>query len=127
MNFIIVKPELSRAELIELMVQQFPEIKEDVLDEDYSDLIHLQIGYLADYANNKIGIARFDEVQRVFHFFEKVITKVDSHTENAFYVSFLEHLNMDGNSEKERMALKLLPKQFLAAYHGLRNHHLDSK
>ena len=121
MNFKIVKPEITRDELLKLLAEQFPEIEEELLDEDYSGLIHLQIGLLANYANENIEKARFDELQRIFDFFSDVVDKVDSTTENAFFVSFLEHLNMDGNTEKAKHALKLLPSRFLQEYRTLRN------
>jgi hypothetical protein len=121
MNFKFVKPEITKDELLTLMGEQFPEIKEELFDEDYAGLMHLQIGLLANYTNENIEKARFDEIQRIFDFFSAVIDKVDSTTENAFYVSFLEHLNMDGNSEKEKQALKLLPNKFIQEYRTLRN------
>ena len=121
MNFKIVKPEISRDELLTLLAEQFPEIEEELFDEDYAGLIHLQIGLLANHTNENIEKARFDEIQRIFDFFSVVIEKLDSTTENAFYVSFLEHRNMDGNSEKAKQALKLLPNKFLPEYRTLRN------
>lgn len=121
MNFIIVKPQLPKEELIELIIKEFPATKEDILDEIYEGSIHLQIGVLADYTNQCIQNARFDEVSRIFQFFDAVIDKVDSETDNAFYVSFLEHIDMDDGSNKQNEALKLLPKKYLEAYKGLRN------
>ncbi|KYG75949.1 MULTISPECIES: DUF7674 family protein [Roseivirga] len=121
MNFIIVKPQLSKEELIELIIKEFPPTKEDILDEIYEGLIHLQVGVLADYTNQCIQKSRFDEVSRIFQFFDAVIDKVDSETDNAFYVSFLEHIDMDDGSNKQNEAIKLLPKKYLEAYKGLRN------
>ena len=120
MNFIIVKPQLSKEELIELIIKEFPPTKEDILDEIYEGLIHLQVGVLADYTNQCIQKSRFDEVSRIFQFFDAVIDKVDSETDNAFYVSFLEHIDMDDGSNKQNEAIKLLPKKYLEAYKGLR-------
>ncbi len=100
------------------MITQFPEIKADAVEDD--DLIYLQIGALARYANESIERARFDEVERVFQFFHLAIDKVSSNMRNAFFVSFLEHINMDGDSEKEKYALKLLPTQYLEDYLTLR-------
>lgn len=121
MNFIILKPQLSKEELIEIIIKEFPATKEDILDEIYESSIHLQVGVLADYTNQCIQNARFDEVSRIFKFFEAVIDKVDSETDNAFYVSFLEHIDMDDGSDKQNEALKLLSEKYLGAYKGLRN------
>ena len=92
MNFKILKPDITRQEFLETLIQQFPNVKDEVLDEDYKDLIHLQVAVLARYANDQIKSKRLDEAKRIFNFFEKVIDKVDSKTENALYVSFLEHV-----------------------------------
>lgn len=119
MKFQVSKPKLSDQELIDLLVKQFPDIKEDVLDDH--GLIYLQVGALARYANQCIDKARFDELSRTFSFFDKVIEKVSSNMNNAFFVSFLEHIDMDGDSEKEKSALKLLPNKYLPYYRALRN------
>lgn len=46
-NFIIVQQEVSYPEFIQMLVKQFPTLAEDVLDEFYEDLPHLQVGLLA--------------------------------------------------------------------------------
>ncbi|MEP1069417.1 MAG: hypothetical protein ABJG99_11765 [Crocinitomicaceae bacterium] len=101
MKFIIVKPKINQKEFLKIIIDQFPEIKEEILDDDYDGLIHLQISVFARYTNNYIKIKRFDEVKRIFDFFEKVIDKVDPDTENALYVSFLEHIEFENMSENE--------------------------
>jgi hypothetical protein len=121
MKFVIVKPNLSEADFIKLLIDQFPDIKDDIIDEDYEGLIHMQVGCLADYANKCIANGRLDEVRRVFDFFEKTVEKVDSKVENALYVSFLEHVDMDNASAHASAALKLLNRKYIPAYTGLRN------
>ena len=58
MNFKVVKPEITKDELLKLIAEQFPEIEEELFDEDYAGLIHLQIGLLANNANENIEKAR---------------------------------------------------------------------
>lgn len=43
MNFQIVKPELTRDEFRVLLINYFPETKDEILDPDYGGLIHLQL------------------------------------------------------------------------------------
>ena len=112
-NFIIVKPLISRVTFLQSLVEQFPELASDVLDKDYIGLIHLQIGCMARYANQLIEQARFDTLERLFNFFQNTVDKVDSSTENALYVSFLEHLEMSGDAEKSKAAQKLLQPKYL--------------
>lgn len=55
MNFQIVKPELTSDEFIRLLVDYFPETKEEVLDPDYAGLIHLQV---VDLQTMPINVSR---------------------------------------------------------------------
>lgn len=101
MNFQTVKPELTTDEFIRLLVDYFPETTDEVLDPDYVGLIHLQVGRFANYANKSIETKRFDELKKIFDFFETTVNKVHTTGENALYVSFLEHVDFKGLSEKE--------------------------
>jgi hypothetical protein len=101
MNFQIVKPELTNDEFLRLLVDYFPETKDKVFDPDYVGLIHLQIGEFANYTNKCIATKRFDELKKIFDFFEAAVNKVHSTVENALYVSFLEHVDFNGLNEKE--------------------------
>jgi hypothetical protein len=95
-NFTIVQPSISQIEFFQLLVKHFPEIAEDVFDEDYNGLVHLQIGCMARYASELIRHGKFDFLKQLFDFFQTTVEKVDSSTENALYVSFLEHVDMAG-------------------------------
>lgn len=121
MHFNIVKSQLSTSEFIQLMAEQFPAIKDDVLDEDYDGLITLQVRFLANYANKCISTGRLDEVRRVLNFFEAVLPKVDIKVDNALHVSFLEHLDLDKDTDHAREATKLLSRELLSTYRELRN------
>ena len=50
MKFKIAKTQLSTPEFLQLLVEQFPAIKDDVLDEDYKGLITLQVKFFTKYA-----------------------------------------------------------------------------
>jgi len=101
MNFQIVKPELSTDEFLQLLVDYFPETKDEVLDPDNVGLIHLQVGGFATYANRCVETKRFDELKKIFDFFEATVNKLHTTVENALYVSFLEHVDFKGLNEKE--------------------------
>lgn len=118
-NFVIVQPLLSREDFLQLLAKEFPAIAEEVLDEDYAGLIHLQVSPMARYANGLIQAGQFDELERLFNFFHQVVTKVDSVTENALFVSFLEHVDMAGESEKAQHARRLLPAEYLPVWQAL--------
>jgi hypothetical protein len=118
MNFVITKPEISQEEFLRHLIEQFPALKSEVEDEDYQGLIHLQVACLAWYTNTCVAAGRIDEVRRILNFFHQMMEKVDTSTENALYVSFLEHLELDANNTQE--AKKLLKPKYLDIYQELR-------
>ncbi len=120
MNFVIVKPRISQEEFIKYLIEQFPMLKSELQDEDYQELIYLQIACLTRYANNCLSVGRLDELKRIFDFFQQTVDKVDSETENALYVSFLEHLEMDADNDNAREARKLLKPEHLKILKELR-------
>ncbi|HEK19298.1 DUF7674 family protein [Mucilaginibacter sp.] len=120
MKFKIAKTQLSTPEFLQLLVEQFPAIKDDVLDEDYKGLITLQVKFFTKYANNCISTGRLDEVRRVFEFFEAVLPKIDSDLDNALHVTFLERLNLDDDNVNAREASKLLNPKHLLIFRELR-------
>lgn len=118
-NFVIVKPLLSQEDFLRSLVEQFPELAHEVLDEEYVGLIHLQMGCVARYANALIQQSKFDTLERLFNFFHNTVEKVDSSTENALYVSFLERIEMNEDSAKSREAQKLLQPEYLRVWREL--------
>lgn len=118
-NFVIVQPPFSREAFLQLLAEEFTAIAEAVLDEDYAGLIHLQVSPMARHANEVIQTGQFDELKRLFDFFHHVVTKVDSVVENALFVSFLEHIDMAGESEKAKHARRLLPAEHLPVWQAL--------
>ena len=122
MNFKIIKPKISQDEFLETLAKQFPEVKNDIQDEDDNGLIHLQIATFARYTNECINNKRFDVVRKIFDFFEKTIEKIDPKTENAMYVSFLEHIEFNDLSQREiKSYLKPL---YFESWQQLRNQKL---
>lgn len=119
MKFKIIKSEITTDEFLDLLTQQFPAIKEEVLDEDWNGLIHLQVACFYRYANQCIISGRLYEVRRCFDFFEKTIEKVESRTENALYVSFLEHLDMAGVERNKAESRNLLNTKYLKIWEQL--------
>lgn len=119
MKFKIIKSAITTDEFLDLLTQQFPSIKEEVFDDDWKDLIHLQVACFYRYTNQCIISGRLDEVRRCFDFFEKTIEKVDNRTENALYVSFLEHLDMAGSEINKAESRKLLSTKYLKIWEQL--------
>ncbi|MEE1946447.1 hypothetical protein VRU48_15085 [Pedobacter sp. KR3-3] len=92
------------------LVNNFPEIKEEVLDEDIADLLSLQVGCFKRFTQNAIDLNDLITIERCFGFvdenFEQVIFKI----ENSLVISFLGHLDFSKNPKIEKMLSEKLKK-----------------
>ena len=77
---------------------------------------------LARYANDCLATARLDEVARIITFFHDTVERVDNSTENALYVSFLEHLAFEGETEDAETARQLLKPHYRQIWQQLRTY-----
>jgi hypothetical protein len=111
MNFEIVKPEINNEDLINLLSMNFPEIKDELYDSFNYGIIHLQMAVLSRYTNKHIENKQFDKTKKIIDLLLSVINKVDSETENAIYVSFIENLYF-GEMEEKLIEEKLNPRFF---------------
>ena len=111
MNFEIVKPEINNEDLINLLSMNFPEIKDELYDNFNYGIIHLQMAVLSRYTNKHIENKQFDKTKKIIDLLLSVIDKVDSETENAIYVSFIENLYF-GEMEEKLIEEKLNPRFF---------------
>jgi hypothetical protein len=111
--------KLQENQFLELLTSNFPLIKDDVYDEDWKGLIHLQIACFARYTNNRLEANDLAEVHRCFEFFEEIIDKVNAAINNALFVSYLEHINMEEESDTHVKARKFLNPEHLQAWKDL--------
>ncbi len=109
---------MNNQEFINTLVTVFPEIKDDVLDEDNDGLINLQIGYFRRLAQKAIDDNNVFNIKKCFQFVDDNIEDVEYKVENALYLSFLNKLDFAGNLKAE----KLLPKKLLNAKRDLDNY-----
>ncbi|MDJ0367094.1 hypothetical protein QMK33_18240 [Hymenobacter sp. H14-R3] len=120
-NFIIVQPEISRQAFVQLVVEQFPVVAADILDEDWAGLIHLQVACLTRHANKCVASGDLPEFTRMLRFVDYVLPKVDSALDNALHVSFIEDLMLDGDAPLLQVARQLLSPKQLEFYVAIRN------
>lgn len=110
---------MDRKEFIATMLETFPEIKDEVLDEDNNGIITLQIGCFKRFTQRAIDENNLEIVQKCFQFIDDTIEKAGgkskSKVENAIYLSFLAKLNFDNNPN----AKKYLSKKLLLAKNDL--------
>ena len=113
-------PRLTQAAFLTGLIGHFPSLEADLLDEDYSFSIHLQVGCWAIYANNCVAAGQLEEVRKAIDYFHQTVERVDPATENALYVSFLEHLAFDGSTLHAKKARSMLGPAYLHIWQELR-------
>lgn len=113
-------PRLTQAAFLTGLLEQFPSLEADLLDEDYSFSIHLQAGCWATHVNNCVTTGQLEEVQRAITYFQQTIERVDPATENALSVSFLEHLEFDGSTLNAKKARAMLSPAYQHLWQELR-------
>jgi len=104
---------------IDKLVSEFPEIKDEVLDEDYEGLITLQIGCFRRFTQKAIDDSNLILVGKCFRFVEDNINNVEFPIENSLTISYLGKLNIEPNSPIER----LLPKELKDIIDTLHNYY----
>lgn len=111
--------DFNEANFLEHLVKTFPQISEDVLDEDYEGLLPLQVGFFTRFTQRAIDANDIKLVKRCFEFVDAEIQSANSKVENVLYVTFLGKLFIPEGSSIE----KLLPDYLKAAYDDLKAYH----
>lgn len=109
---------MNNEEFINRLVSVFPDIKDDVLDEDIDGLITLQMGCFRKFTQDAIDGNNLIIIKNCFQFIDDHIGAVEFRVENAIYLSFLNKINFDKNPGTK----KLLSKKILTAKDDLDNY-----
>ncbi|MHA4895223.1 DUF7674 family protein [Pedobacter sp. PWIIR3] len=109
---------MNNKEFINYMVSTFPEIEDDVLDEDNDGLITLQLGYFMRYVQNALDKNDEKIIKKCFDFVEECAGHVEFKVENALYLSVLNKLDFKQNHRAMSFLSEklVLAKSELAAY-----------
>jgi hypothetical protein len=96
----------------ESLVEEFPELECELQDESISGLYHNQMSCFAHMTQQAIDMGDPICLKKYFKFAEHYFRIADPDLKNAFYVSYLEHLDFSGVSKigiQRESAKKLLP------------------
>ncbi len=93
---------------IDFIESRFPAISEDLRDEGWSDLLHLQIAVFARFAQAVIDEGTCEVWKEVCHTFWELWQHCTPEVENALNVSFLEHLNFTDGKRQRSWAYKAM-------------------
>jgi hypothetical protein len=107
--------KINKDQFIDKLISAFPEIKEEVSDEDYMDSIGLQVGCFTRFTQKVIDNNVILLISECFEFVNSYIDIVEFDVENSLSITWLAKLNFDNNKE----AYSLLPLKLRTLYDWL--------
>jgi hypothetical protein len=84
----------TAAQFIEQLGVEFPELREDI--REHAGLLHVQMGAFARITQTAMDVGDFETLRRQFMFADRFYRDAAPDLQNAFYVSYLEHLDFRG-------------------------------
>ena len=105
-------------DFIKLLTENFPEIKEEIIDEDYDGLLSLQIGVFRTFTQNAINKGDTSQIDRCFKFINSLLGNVEHKVENSIYMSYFSKLDFEANPTVK----KLLSKEILKNIEAIGQH-----
>jgi len=78
---------------IEQLANKFPEIKDDLLDEDYEGLLTLQIGVFKNATQKAIDCGDFNLVDQYLNYILDKFPEFDNRIENSVILSYIGKLD----------------------------------
>lgn len=95
-------------EFINAALIEYPEYKDQIMDEDWDDLPYLQMGVFTRIVNDLILDGDESKFKQILTFLGEQYEEGDDKLKNIFAVSFLEHLKFKG-----KRFIALMPKVLL--------------
>ena len=112
----------GRDDFVDAVARTFPSVAADIDPEVEGGLLHLEMAALTRAAQAAIDSESRAEVMRHFRFADELFRRAGPDLKNAFYVSYLEHLNFGGH---RAFAEKLLPPALHAGWVEINEHMAD--
>jgi hypothetical protein len=101
---------------LQQLAEQFPEIEEELLDEDYEGLITLQTGVFKRFIQKAILDNDEPILKRSFKYLNDNFELFDDKVQNSIVVSLLEHLELNSTANN------LLPVKIRSIINQLSNY-----
>jgi len=107
---------IDRKTMVEILIREFPDIEEDITDETWAGLTHLETSSFARYTQYQVENRNESELKRCFEIARKLMLDGDESIQNAMHVSYLEHLNLKDGKVPRGWVLDLMPEPLSSAY-----------
>jgi hypothetical protein len=101
---------IQHKEFLNRTISNFPELREEISDEDYADNITLQVDVLLRFTQDGINRNDVSVIKRTFDFVAEIIGMTEHKVSNSLYLSFLRKLDFSKNSQAKKLLASNLKK-----------------
>jgi hypothetical protein len=108
---------LGHKEFTPALIAAFPELQEEVEDEVFRGLLHLEMACFARYTQAAIDARLHERLSECYKFADRFFREADDELKNAFYVSYLENLSFSGPGGER--AKSLMPPMLLEGWNEI--------
>ena len=81
---------MNKKDFLNKLIQCFPDIKEEILDNDYNGLFSLQVGVFRDITQKAIDTHDLENVEKYTQF---ILDNFDDDVNNSIILSYIQKLN----------------------------------
>ena len=84
---------MNKKDFLNKLIQCFPDIKEEILDNDYNGLFSLQVGVFRDITQKAIDTHDLENVEKYTQFILDNFDDFDDDVNNSIVLSYIQKLN----------------------------------
>ncbi len=110
---------ISESQAIRQIEDAFPEITEELHDETWDGLIHLQVSVFSRLVQAAIDSYDEQTFEKACHLFLQLFEEGEPTLVNALNVSFLEHLSFTDGKINRSWAYKQMPNKMQLAFDAM--------
>jgi hypothetical protein len=114
--------KLNRDAVVALLIESFPSIEDELKDETWAGLLHLEMACFARLTQGWIDNGEKAKLDKSFALARGFFINGDEDVKNAVYVSFLENLNFRDGKKARAWARERLPVELKVALAELEAH-----
>lgn len=84
---------MNKKDFLNKLIECFPDMKEEILDDDYNGLFSLQVGVFRDITQKAIDTHDLENVEKYTQFILDNLDNFDDDVNNSIVLSYIQKLN----------------------------------
>ena len=84
---------MNKKDFLNKLIQCFPDMKEEILDDDYNGLFSLQVGVFRDITQKAIDTHDLENIEKYTQFILDNFDDFDDDVNNSIVLSYIQKLN----------------------------------